>query len=237
MAFVYTKNKHSAIVNILEKSELSDNFLFVVGGDGTYLRALCDFKYGTIPDVYAFNDGNVGFLLPLKLDKFDETYKNIQKGKLKAINRTRMNVSSHNCLVNNELVIRSKNFRLNKFKIKIDDFEFDLNASEVIIATQSGSTGYSFSLGGPILISNSFLLNCVAPNRCNFRPIVISENSQITVSSQECSGWADGIEIEGEIFSICKGDSFKVFVDDDYNSFSQISEIFNLSIIPKHIRK
>ena len=133
---------------------------------------------------------------------------------------------SHNKLFCNELVIRSNEFKLNNFKIKINDFEFELRACEIVIATPSGSTGYSLSLGGPINICDSLILNCTAPNRALFRPVILPSTCKLTIEAEKCSGWIDGIEYQGEKFIITKGDIYKVYVDDDYNQYSIISQIF-----------
>lgn len=224
MVIVY-KSRDTPISKYLESSELSNNHLFIIGGDGTYLRALSDFKEGEVPDVYAFNDGKVGFLLPLNKENFEEIYDKITNKRLKFIERTRFNLISHNKLFCNEVVIRSKEFRLNTFNIRIDDFSFEIQACEMIISTPSGSTGYSLSLNGPIVHVNSLILNSSAPNRCFFAPIILPANSNITIESQYCNGWVDGIEIEGNIFSFKEGDKYKVYVDDNFNSYSSISQI------------
>lgn len=225
MAIVYN-SRDSTISKHLKKSLLSNEHLFIVGGDGTYLRALSNFGEGEIPKVYAFNDGKVGFLLPLNKENFEVIYDKIINESLEFIERTRFKLVSHNKLFCNEVVIRSKEFRLNTFNIKIDDLNFEIQACEIVVATSSGSTGYSLSLNGPIVCINSIILNCSAPNRCFFAPIVLPPSCSLSIeSSPQCSCWIDGIEIEGNTFSIREGDKYKVYVDDGFCKYSGISQI------------
>lgn len=229
MALIY-KIKGSEISKKLEVSALDDTYLFIIGGDGTYLRALSNFKQDEIPKVYAFNDGKVGFLLPINKDRFDMVYEKIIRNQLEFITRYRMKLESHNLLFCNEMVIRSKEFKLNIFQIQIDDFKFELRASEIVIASSFGSTGYSLSLGGPMIFSNSFVLNCSAPNRCSFNPVVLSDSSIVSISSEGCSGWIDGQEVEGNVFIVRKGDEYNVYVEDMYCQYSAISKILESSV-------
>lgn len=224
MAIVYN-SKESDISKYFRNSNLDDNHLFIIGGDGTYLRALSNFNENEVPDVYAFNDGKVGFLLPLKKDNYKSISDRIRNKELKYIIRTRTKLTSHNRLFCNEVVIRSNKFQLNTFKIKIDDFLFEIQASEIVIATSAGSTGYSLSLGGPINLTDSLILNCTAPNRFFFTPIILPTSSHISIESEGCKAWVDGIEYDGLIFTFSKGDSYKVYIEDDYNLISGISQI------------
>ncbi len=73
---------------------------------------------------------------------------------------------------------------------------------------------------------NSLILNCTAPNRTLFRPLILPSSCQLTIKVENCSGWIDGIEYKGNEFIIVKGDSCKVFVEDDYNQFYGLNQIF-----------
>lgn len=203
-----------------------DSKLFVLGGDGTFLRAVGSFGFGEIPMVYAFGGGRMGFLLPLALDRLQELVPRIKAGHMKTTRRFRLHVCTHKELVSNELVVRSDNFRLNEFRITIDGHTFCVRASEVIVSTRSGSSGYNCSLGGPLMFVEGMVINCTAPNRCNFRTLVLSLDSRVSIDAPGCSGYFDGVPRPGETFHISKGDSYEVAVDEDYSEHGCIDKVF-----------
>lgn len=248
-------NEENEYTKILNDSSLDNSFLCIVGGDGTYLRALSTFNYGEIPRVLAFFNGTVGFLLPLKLSNIPEILTKIKENRMRTVRRSRISIKSHDKLISNEIVIRSINFQMNSFKIHISENVINesksinnnkgkinesksnssndkvntalrINACEVIISTKTGSTGYNSSLNGPIIFSEGFVLNCAAPNRCNFRPLVFPKNTKITVFSQGCIGYMDGVGYEGDVYEMVMGDSYEMLVEEDYDEYGAINSIF-----------
>lgn len=221
----YNKTIKEDFIDFIEESNLDNSYALIIGGDGSLLRALKQFKYGEVPKILAFNKGTVGFLLPLNLEEMGEILNQVKTNKMKFIKRTRLYEKTRNALVANEIVIRSRAFRLNRFKIEIDGFSFNLRASELVIATETGSTGYNASLMGPIVFGNNIVINSTGPNRCNFRPIVLPNSCTIKIEAKNCIGIFDGEERQGEDFEIIKGDDYEVLVDEDYTHFSKIPEI------------
>lgn len=218
------ENRHTEIIS--RNFHDDEDKVFVIGGDGTFLRAMSCFGFGEIPLVYAFRGGRVGFLLPLSPDRISDLVPEIKSGRMETTERFRLYVSSHEKLISNELVIRSDSFRLNEFQITIDGYAFCIRASEVVVSTRSGSSGYNCSLGGPLMLVEGMIINCSAPNRCNFRTLVLPLDSRVGISAPGCSGYFDGVPRFGESFQISKGDSYKVAVDKDYSECSCIDGIF-----------
>lgn len=229
MVFVYS-NKENKFTELIKHSGLDDSFACIIGGDGTFLRALKAFEYGKVPKILAFNSGTVGFLLPLKVENFNDVIRKAKENMLKRVKRSRVFIKTHTRLFVNELVLRSSSFRLNTFEIKINDFKFTLKACELVVATQTGSTGYNASLGGPIVLSDCIVLNCTGPNRCNFKPIVLPIAAKISISVSGCFGYCDGEEISGEYFEISEGDSYSVLVDDSYGEYQEIESILYTTV-------
>lgn len=223
---------------IVQNFRDDDSKVFVLGGDGTFLRALGSFGFGEIPPVYAFKGGRVGILLPLDPNRIPDLIPRIKAGCMKTAVRFRLSVNTHKKLISNELVIRSECLRLNEFRIIIDGYRFCIRASEIIISTRYGSSGYNCSLGGPLMLSEGIVVNCSGPNRCNFRPLVLSLDSKIRIDAPGCSGYFDGIPVFGEAFEVCRGDSYEVAVDEDYLEHGYIDEVLyslpRVSMSSKH---
>lgn len=201
--------------------------LFIVGGDGTFTYALKSFPFGKIPLIFGFKNGTINFLLHFEIKedkKYLESFKNTN---FKTIEKHRLLIKSHNILISNELTLRSKDFQLNSFTIFINDCSYvSFRASELIVSTRQGSTAYNFSVGGPVIFTDAIVINAVAPNRCNFRPLVLSLDQKILIATTRCSGFADGTEIDGDVFDIVRGDSYKVAVPESYDEFESIKSLF-----------
>jgi len=163
--------------------------LFTLGGDGTLLEAITHVGNSDVP-ILGINTGKLGFLATTSKEKlingvdaiFDENYT--------IDSRTLLKVESEMGLFENT------NFALNDFAIlKKDtssmivvhayiDNEF-LNsywADGIIVSTPTGSTGYSLSCGGPIVLakSNDFIITPVSPHNLTVRPLVVPDSSKLS---------------------------------------------------------
>ena len=206
----------------------SDEALFIVGGDGTYLRALATFGMGSVPPIYAFNSGTVGFLLPLSVCGIEATLDRIKNRQMRFIERRRLHIVSHGKMASNEIVVYSKEHRLSIFRIQIDGAPIELRGDSLTVATMSGSTGHSFSIGGPMLLCDCVVINCGGANRCNFRPIVVSAESRIRIEARGCTGVVDNcFSVDDDLFEIEPGDVYRVAVDDDFNCVQTVPRAFS----------
>ena len=170
--------------------ELKDNadFLFSIGGDGTLLKAVTYIQDSEIP-VLGVNTGRLGFIASVSANQIDESINDIIKDNYEINERILLELNTSNEL------FKHKNFALNEVAvskkdtssmIKIDAFIDDqfLNtywADGLVVSTPTGSTGYSLSCGGPIIMpgSNNIIITPNAPHNLNVRPIVISDNKTI----------------------------------------------------------
>lgn len=169
--------------------ELEDvDFIFSIGGDGTMLDSAIFAKKNDIP-VLGINTSRFGFLTTATTDKIEEVLKAIMLKKYTLDERTMLNFSANQDVF-------SHNFALNEFSILKRDSstmiivhaylngEF-LNsywADGVIVSTPTGSTGYSLSCGGPVVLphSNNFIITPICPHNLNMRPLVVSDNSEFS---------------------------------------------------------
>ena len=172
--------------------ELKENVdLFIsVGGDGTILDATTLIRDSKIP-IIGVNTGRLGFLADVAKDQIPKTIKQLMNKQYRIDERTLIRLESKNKIFDdlnfalNEVVISRKD---TTSMITITTYINDqyLNsywADGLIISTPTGSTGYSLSCGGPIVMprSENFIITPVAPHNLNVRPLVISDKYEIKV--------------------------------------------------------
>lgn len=194
--------------NVLEKkypvfahfNDLSESFdmLFTVGGDGTILRAVTYIRDLNIP-ILGINTGRLGFLATIQKKEIKEAVASIVEGKYKLQERSLLQIqttpetesfSELNFALNEVTIARRNTTSMIGIKTYLDD-EYLTNywADGLIISTPTGSTGYSLSCGGPVILpdSTSLVITPIAPHNLNARPIVIPEktNIKLEVSARE----------------------------------------------------
>jgi NAD+ kinase len=172
--------------------ELNSSFdmLISIGGDGTILRAAALVRNSGVP-ILGINAGRLGFLATVQKENIDEFMQFIIDKKYTISKRTLLSLS---CTPTNES-IEEINFAMNEVSVSRKDttsmitIETYLNneflnsywADGLIIATPTGSTGYSMSCGGPILTPDvrSFVITPIAPHNLNARPLVVPDETEI----------------------------------------------------------
>lgn len=166
------------------------DFLFSIGGDGTILDTVTLVQDSGIP-VLGINTGRLGFLSSISHDNIASAVMNIHNGHYAVDRRSLLKLETTKKLfgdVNyalNELTIHKKD---SSSMIIIHTFlnGEPLNsywADGLIIATPTGSTGYSLSCGGPIVMpqSGNFVITPIAPHNLNVRPFVVSDKNVISL--------------------------------------------------------
>jgi NAD+ kinase len=165
------------------------DFFISIGGDGTLLESVALIGAAETP-ILGINTGRLGFLATISKDAFADALKMVMEGAYRLDKRSMIKVETE------ERVFGTQNFALNDFTVvKKDtssmitihtyiDGEF-LNsywADGIIVATPTGSTGYSLSCGGPLIFPGSanFVITPVSPHTLTVRPIVVSDHSEIS---------------------------------------------------------
>ncbi len=168
---------------------LGIDFLISLGGDGTLLDTLSLVQNNNIP-VMGVNTGRLGFLANIPEEMIEPALEDLFSGEYSIEPRTLMHLSA------NKPVFKDNAYALNDFTIHkrdnssmvtvetyLDGEYFNTYwADGVIAATQTGSTGYSLSCGGPIIFpfAKNFILTPVAPHNLNIRPIILPDEAVIT---------------------------------------------------------
>lgn len=159
-----------------------------IGGDGTFLQSARIIKAMGIP-IIGLNTGRLGFLSRISTDEIDEIFKEIFNGNFSIEPRTTLKLET------SENLFGKNNFALNELTIHKKDsssmiiihtyvngiFLNSYWADGLIVSTPTGSTAYSMSCGGPIVMpeSNNFIITPVAPHNLNVRPLVLSDDAVI----------------------------------------------------------
>lgn len=172
------------------KSGLEDvDFVFSVGGDGTLLETVSYVGELELP-IVAINTGRLGFLATISKEMIPQAVQALYQNEFSFEYRTLLKVHSDKDIFN------GKNFGLNDFTILKKDTSSMITvhayidgeylnsywADGLIVATPTGSTGYSLSCGGPVVLpqSNNFIVTPVSPHNLTVRPMVVSDNSVIS---------------------------------------------------------
>ena len=175
--------------NFSKVEKLSNKYDFVIsiGGDGTILRSANEIGELSIP-IIGLNKGRLGFLANSPIEIIDSIIEKIKNSNYRISERTIIQVEFEGKTKNalNEISISRKNTTsLITIDTKLNDQYLNTYwADGLIISTPTGSTGYSLSCGGPIIMpdSKNLVLTPIAPHNLNARPLVISDNKQIEIS-------------------------------------------------------
>lgn len=173
--------------------DLDESFAFFIsiGGDGTMLRSISYVRNSGIP-IVGVNTGRMGFLATIQKDKIKSSIDEIVNGEYQISERSLLMLSSETSIPGldkefnfalNEIAVSRKNTTA-MIKVKTylnNEYLTSYWADGLIVATPTGSTGYSLSCGGPVVVpdSDSFVLTPIAPHNLNARPLVIPENTII----------------------------------------------------------
>jgi NAD+ kinase len=172
------------------KSGLEDVDYFVsIGGDGTLLESVTYIGKREIP-ILGINTGRLGFLATISREETENAINLLCRKKLKTEKRSLLKLTSEPKLFN------GFSYALNDFTIMKKDSSSMITvhvfvdgellnsywADGIIVATPTGSTGYSLSGGGPLVIpgTEGIIITPVSPHNLTARPIVLSDKSEIT---------------------------------------------------------
>jgi NAD+ kinase len=165
-----------------------DAFLSI-GGDGTLLESVSHIGKDETP-VLGINTGRLGFLATISKDDVEDSLEKIFSSSFTLDKRTVLRLES------NKKLFGKLNFALNDFTLVKKDSSSMITvhtfidgellnsywADGIIVSTPTGSTGYALSCGGPLVFprSGNFVITPVSPHNLTVRPIVVSDNSEIS---------------------------------------------------------
>lgn len=176
--------------------ELQENadILLSIGGDGTLLNTITLIRNSGIP-VLGINTGRLGFISSVSTDQIDNAINQLLKKEYTHEERTLLQLETNNQLFGetnfalNEVTVLKKDtssmIRIHAFLD--DEFLNSYWADGLIVATPTGSTGYSLSCGGPIVVpgTENFIISPIAPHNLNVRPVIVSEDRVLKLKVED----------------------------------------------------
>lgn len=183
-------------LEVFEGNNFSADMVLSIGGDGTFLKAASRVGKKEIP-ILGINTGRLGFLTDVLPDQMEDAFDEIYQGNYLAEPRRVLKLTC------NGHVLKGYPYGLNEIAVLKRDTSSMITihayingeplnvyqADGLVISTPTGSTGYSLSVGGPILVpqSGTISLTAVAPHSLNVRPIVIRDDWEITLDVESRS--------------------------------------------------
>jgi NAD+ kinase len=167
------------------------DLVIVLGGDGTLLSAARATAAVDVP-LLGVNLGSLGFLTEVPPSSLYTILEGIAQGRASVEQRSLMRcellrgeeVRGSYLVFNDAVVNKTTLARLNTYELHIDKaFVASYRADGMIVATPTGSTAYSLSAGGPVLMPtvNAFVITPVAPHSLTHRPLVVPDSVEIEI--------------------------------------------------------
>lgn len=249
-AQLYMDKKFSCIgdkIKYLDGEELYDNadFVIVLGGDGTILEAAVHCGMRNIP-IMGINLGKVGFMTEIDVNDIESACRALLSGDFKIEKRMMMNVCVKNkngctnyCALND--VVISK-FESSMILINVHSEDEKINeyrADGLIIATPTGSTGYSLSAGGPVAdpTMELFIASPICAHELHARPALMPADKQLSITISDELGHSALITLDGrEVKKIRLGDEVTVTKSEYYTDIVKIKNQSFYDVLTKKLK-
>jgi NAD+ kinase len=211
------------------------NVLISIGGDGTFLDSILFLKNFEIP-VIGLNSGRLGFLANISRDEISEALRVIIDGHYEIEKRSLLTIESpmqafgkYNFALNDATVQKKDTNMITIDTYLNDEFLNTYWTDGLIVSTPTGSTAYSLSVGGPIVIpgAGNFVIAPIASHNLTVRPLVIPDNMELKLAVKSRSGKflisldsrTEAMECDQNVFTIRKA-SFQIrMVKLPFNNF------------------
>lgn len=181
---------------IFEGGDFDADMVISMGGDGTFLKSAMRVGNRNIP-ILGINTGRLGFLADISPEEIKETFHEICNGHYQVEDRSVLHLD------NDGLPARGYPYALNEIAVLKRDSSSMISipthingallttyqADGLVISTPTGSTAYSLSVGGPIMVphADTIAITPVAPHSLNIRPIVVRDDWEITLEVESRS--------------------------------------------------
>ncbi len=181
---------------LFDGDDFQADMVISVGGDGTFLKAASRVGRKGIP-ILGVNTGRLGFLADVSPEEMESTLDEISRGDYRTEERSVLHLAC-DCphlqqepyALNEIAVLKRDNSSMISIHASINGEPLiTYQADGLIVATPTGSTAYSLSVGGPIIVpqSKAMVLTPVAPHSLNVRPMVICDDWEVTLKVESRS--------------------------------------------------
>lgn len=184
------------VSGVFDNYNFDVDFVISIGGDGTFLRAASMVGSKATP-IIGVNTGRLGFLADIHPDEIDHAIAEIADGHYAVEPHAVIMVEADGEIIegspfalNDIAVLKRDNAAMISVRTCINgEYLVTYQADGLIVSTPTGSTAYGLSNGGPIIVPDADILclTPVAPHSLNVRPIVINDDSEITLEVESRS--------------------------------------------------
>ena len=190
------QNQELGNVGTFDGDDFNADYVISMGGDGTFLKAAVRVGVKSIP-LIGINMGRLGFLADVLPGEVESALQAVLEGNYNIEEHTAIQISTSggdfdgcHYALNDIAVLKRDIASMIGIHTSIDgSFLVNYQADGLIVSTPTGSTAYSLSNGGPIIVpqTRTLCLTPVAPHSLNIRPIVISDSSTVTLEVESRS--------------------------------------------------
>jgi NAD+ kinase len=171
------------------------DFLFSLGGDGTFLETVTLVRDSGIP-VLGVNIGRLGFLSYISLETLAESLESVFSGRFDIEERMMLQVETSgqrleglDVALNDVRIYKTSGSLITIHVRTEEEFLSSYWADGLLLSTPTGSTAYNLSVGGPIVVpeSQSIILSPIAPHNLTVRPLVLPDSAvlKLTVDTRD----------------------------------------------------
>ncbi len=201
------------------------DLMVVLGGDGTLLAVARAIGERAVP-VLGVNLGTLGYLAEISLDELFPTLEGVLAGSLRTETRMRLVVHAerdgreigHYLALNDAVIAKTALSRMIDLQTWADDAEVTTyHGDGLIVATPTGSSAYSLSAGGPLLLPgiSAIVLTPICPHALTQRPLVLPKMCRVAISVLDTRGGEVHLTVDGQVgCELQEGDRVSVSTSD-----------------------
>lgn len=178
------------IAGIITNDEFDADLVISIGGDGTFLRTASIIGKKNIP-ILGINAGRLGFLADVGEKDLEATFTDVFSGNYRIEHRSQLQLSTEhrdylgfNYALNEIAILKQDTASMITVHAYInDEYLTSYEADGLIVATPTGSTAYSLSVGGPVMTPTAanIVIAAVAPHSLSNRPLVVTDDCILTL--------------------------------------------------------
>lgn len=178
------------IAGIITNDEFDADLVISIGGDGTFLRTASIIGKKNIP-ILGINAGRLGFLADVGEKDLEATFADVFSGNYRIEHRSQLQLSTEhrdylgfNYALNEIAILKQDTASMITVHAYInDEYLTSYEADGLIVATPTGSTAYSLSVGGPVMTPTAanIVIAAVAPHSLSNRPLVVTDDCVLTL--------------------------------------------------------
>ena len=177
-------------VEAFDGRDFEADFAISMGGDGTFLKTAGRVGHKQIP-ILGVNMGRLGFLADIAPADIEACLQMLYDGNYAVEQRAMIEVATFGWhALNDVAILKRDTASMISIRVSIDgEYLTTYQADGLVVSTPTGSTAYSLSNGGPIIVpgTNVLSMTAVAPHSLNVRPIVIPDTAEITLDVESRS--------------------------------------------------